>query len=196
MRSIYIVMSQTGTILSRAIKGVTGDEYNHVSISLNENLEPMYSFGRKYPDIPFVGSFVEESINSGTFKKFSGTTCKVVKVQVTNEQYKRLWCKINQIKFLKDKYKYNLLGLFLALFKIELHPETKFYCSEFVKHVLKSAGVDVSMISAIAHPIEFGNLQNSEIIYKGLLCNYPSENVLDSISQCKRMVLTRKNRPI
>ena len=46
MRSIYLVMSQTGTILSKAIKGVTCDQYNHISISLDPSLECMYSFGR------------------------------------------------------------------------------------------------------------------------------------------------------
>lgn len=188
-------MSQTGTVLSRTIKGVTGDEYNHVSISLNENLNPMYSFGRKYPDVPFVGSFVEEGINSGTFKKFSETTCKVVKVQVTYEQYKLLWFKINQIKFMKDKYNYNLLGLFLALFKIELHPSTKFYCSEFVRYVLKNAGVDVSMISTIAHPVEFCKLNNSEFIYKGLLREYPCGNTLRHLYNSNQKVLS-KIKPI
>ena len=52
-RYVYIVISQTGTILSRIIKFLTRKEYNHASISLKDDLSVMYSFGRKNPYNPF-----------------------------------------------------------------------------------------------------------------------------------------------
>ena len=33
-KQLYIVISQTGTLLSRILKQITGAEYNHASISL------------------------------------------------------------------------------------------------------------------------------------------------------------------
>ena len=48
MKKIYIVLAHTGTLLSRIIKMKTGAEYTHSSIALDENLDEMYSFGRKY----------------------------------------------------------------------------------------------------------------------------------------------------
>ena len=42
-RQLYIVISQTGTLLSRILKQITGAEYNHASISLSRDLERMYS---------------------------------------------------------------------------------------------------------------------------------------------------------
>ena len=60
-KQLYIVISQTGTLLSRILKALTGAEYNHASISLSEDLEEMYSFGRRYPYNPFWGGFVMES---------------------------------------------------------------------------------------------------------------------------------------
>ena len=89
MRSIYLVMSQTGSILSKTIKKVTGDEYNHISISLDDKLNCMYSFGRKYTYNPFIGVFVVESINKGAFLRFNKTKCKVIEVVLTEEQYDR-----------------------------------------------------------------------------------------------------------
>ena len=68
-RYVYIVISQTGTILSRIIKFLTRKEYNHASISLKDDLSVMYSFGRKNPYNPFLGRFVEESPDFGTFKR-------------------------------------------------------------------------------------------------------------------------------
>ena len=72
-RQLYIVISQTGTLLSRILKQITGAEYNHASISLSRDLERMYSFGRRHPYNPFWGGFVIESPRTGTFKRFSET---------------------------------------------------------------------------------------------------------------------------
>lgn len=58
---LYIVVSQTGTLLSRVLKLITGAQYNHVSLGLQPDLEYMYSFGRKNPYNPFYGGFVIES---------------------------------------------------------------------------------------------------------------------------------------
>ena len=46
---VYVVVSQTGTILSLMLKFFTKAKYNHASISLDNKLDEMYSFGRKYP---------------------------------------------------------------------------------------------------------------------------------------------------
>lgn len=69
-KQLYIVISQTGTLLSRILKQITGAEYNHASISLSRDLERMYSFGRRHPYNPFWGGFVIESPRTGTFKRF------------------------------------------------------------------------------------------------------------------------------
>ena len=53
MKQIYIVLTHTGTALSTIIKYYTKDEFSHVSISLDEELEEMYSFGRLNPYNPF-----------------------------------------------------------------------------------------------------------------------------------------------
>ena len=44
LKQVYIVISQTGTVLSRILKLITGAEYNHASISLADDLSVMYSF--------------------------------------------------------------------------------------------------------------------------------------------------------
>lgn len=72
-QQLYIVLSQTGTMLSRILKFITGAEYNHSSISLSADLTQMYSFGRRNPYNPFLGGFVKESPHTGTFRRFQGT---------------------------------------------------------------------------------------------------------------------------
>lgn len=171
MKKIYLVMTQTGSILSRTIKIVTGHSYNHISISLDSSLNNMYSFGRKNPDNPFIGVFVVEKINKGTFLKFKNTRCKVIEIDVTDRQYSLISSNINKMVLNKDDYKYNLLGLFLAAFHISFHPKKKFYCSEFVRYILKNSCVNVSFIPDIAHPNDFLKLKHVDL-YEGLLREY------------------------
>lgn len=45
-KKIYIILTYSGTILSRLIKVYTREKYCHVSVALDENLNEMYSFGR------------------------------------------------------------------------------------------------------------------------------------------------------
>lgn len=70
MKKIYIVLTYTGTILSKLVKMYTKKEYSHVSIALDEDLKEMYSFGRTYAYCPFIAGFVHEEIDKGTFKRF------------------------------------------------------------------------------------------------------------------------------
>ena len=77
MKRIYLILTYSGTILSRIIKIYTRDEFAHVSISLDEELNQMYSFGRLNPYNPFIGGFVHEGINIGTFKRFRKTQTAV-----------------------------------------------------------------------------------------------------------------------
>ena len=171
MKSIYLVMSQTGTVLSRTIKFISGKQYNHVSISLSENLDYMYSFGRKHPYNPFIGSFVVEGIDIGIFLRFKGTTCKVIKIEVTDMQYESLCSNLYDMIKNSSKYRYNLLGLCMAAFNVHVTFDNKFYCSEFVKYILEKSGIDVSMLPSIVHPTDFMNMDNV-LLYEGVLRNY------------------------
>ena len=76
-KSMYLVVSQSGSIVSKIIKLVTRAPYNHVAISLNRELKPMYSFARVKPWNPVIGGYVAESAGKGTLKRFPDTQCIV-----------------------------------------------------------------------------------------------------------------------
>ena len=103
---VYIVISQTGTILSRILKAFTHREYNHASISLKDDLSVMYSFGRKYPYNPFLGRFVTESPDFGTFKRFANTKILLLKVYMGDEEYQCLSSLLGSMLENPRDYKY------------------------------------------------------------------------------------------
>ena len=87
MKQVYLVLSYTGTILSKIVPFYTKKEYSHVSISLDKDLKKMYSFGRLNPYNAFIGGFVHESLDEGTFKRFYKTETTIYEVDITDEQY-------------------------------------------------------------------------------------------------------------
>jgi len=169
---IYVVVSQTGTILSRFLKLVTRAPYNHVSLALSRDLQTMYSFGRVNPYNPFLGGFVRESPSYGTFKRFSQTTVMVLELTVSVEVYERIRRRLDEMLAEQDKYHYNYIGLGLAAFHIRWQQKYRFYCSEFVKDILQSCRVSGSeCLRGIPQPIHFLKLPY-KCIYTGKLSDY------------------------
>lgn len=170
---IYIVISQTGTVLSRLLKLITGAEYNHASLALNGDLENMYSFGRVNAYNPFFGGFVTESPNFGTFKRFLNTRVIVLEVSIDGEQYGLIKKHIEEMLSNPKTYGYNYLGLYLAAFRIVHKRRNRFYCSEFVKDVLQTFEVEgADRLAEIIKPVDFLCLPKTTQIYKGKLSEY------------------------
>lgn len=176
MKKVYIVLTQTGTILSRAVKLYTGKQYNHASIALDEDLEELYSFGRVNPYNAFVGGFVKEGINIGTFKRFYNTKAQVYSMDVTDEQYEAIKYNIYDIRDKKDDYTFNFKGILFAAVNYKYSGENRFYCSEFVKYVLEQSNVNTKALPSIIRPEDFRNLDNMKLCYEGLLRDYTKES--------------------
>lgn len=176
MQRIYIILTHTGTILSRIIKVFTQNAYTHVSISLDRDMNSMYSFGRLNPYNPFIGGFVKEGINIGTFKRFKNTKSRVYSLEITNEEYQKLQEIIAYMMVNRNIYKFNILGLVFALFRKRCHRKNKFYCSEFVRYVLENSNVKVKGMTNVIKPEDFRRLQTLSLEYEGLLRKYNSNN--------------------
>ncbi len=172
-QQIYIVISQTGTILSRILKAITGAEYNHVSLCMNENLESMYSFGRRYAYFPFYGGFVVESINHGTFRRFKNTEAIILSINVDSDIKLQMTEFVNEMIDNRKFYHYNYAGLFLAAVHIVKKKHNRYYCSEFVRDFLQKFNIEgAEDMSPIVQPIHFLNIPYTDIIYKGRLQDY------------------------
>ena len=171
-KQIYVVISQTGTILSRILKAVTGAEYNHASLSLDSDLKTMYSFGRLNPYNPFLGGFVVESPYFGTFKRFSHTKAAVLAIDISEEKYLKIQEKLDSMCSEPKNYHYNYLGLFMAAFHINRKKENCYYCSEFVKDILQKYKIEgAKQLHPIVKPINFLSLPH-KLIYCGKLSQY------------------------
>ncbi len=170
MKKVYFIVTNTGTILSKIIKGYTKAEYQHVSISLDKKLNKMYSFGRKNPYIAFIGGFVKEHPNKGTFKRFKNTTCRIIEYSISDKQYNEIEALIEEMYKNRNKLKFNTIGLFAVAIKKKYQPEDTFYCAEFVKYIVEKSKLRIDL-PEIVEPENFKDIEGREI-YRGLFREY------------------------
>jgi hypothetical protein len=175
-KSLYIVLSHSGTRVSKFFSLTTGFIYSHVSISLDKELNQLYSFGRRNLYIPLISGFVREIKNQGVYKIHQNTPCMVFELPVSDEEYERAQEVITSFIEEKEKYKYNILGLPMLFFNIPYRREHHFTCSQFVACVLYKAGIiDISKGDkdyTVYTPEDFYNFPTKSLVYSGVLQEY------------------------
>lgn len=169
-KQLYIILSQTGTILSRILRILTGAKYNHASVSLDPTLEVMYSFGRLNPYNPFLGGFVKESKKFGTFKRFTGTRVLVLAIPISADKFDLISEYLSSMYNNRNAYGYNYWGLYLAALRVHHRAKNRYYCSEFVKDILLRFDVtDEKLFTAITQPAHFMQIPDANKVYEGEL---------------------------
>lgn len=172
---IYLVFSKTGTLFAKTISIFSETKYVHASISFDDSFTKMYSFGRKNPNNPFSGGLVEESFYKGVYKKFSKSQCIIYKVRITEQQYDFLKEQIEKFLKRKDKYRYNLLGLFGVLLNKPIKRRNHYFCSQFVSEILiKSDIYECNKSPELIKTSDLFSVNNKELIYEGFIHKYCS----------------------
>ena len=181
MKYVYVVLCRTGTVLSRMISKLTGDWYTHASISLDDDLQTMYSFGRLWTYNPWIGGFVKESTAYGMMRRFRRADTLVMRVEVSNEKYQQIVHYLTTMYAERKKYKYNYWGLFLSKWRVRVRSRkaNRFYCSEFVNDCLERFGIiEQGEFGQVVRPMELLKLRRSgkgKVIYRGALCQFAAE---------------------
>ena len=169
-RTIYIVLTDTGTLLSKAIGMYTKKDLNHASIAFDEQLYEIYSFGRKKKHNPFIGGFVRENVTDGIF---IDATCAIYSYQVSEEKYESMRQRIHQIELNKELYRYNFIGLFAVAVNRELPRKHAFFCSQFVATIVNESGMQMFTVPPnLVQPHHFAQLKCLKRVYEGQLQSY------------------------
>ena len=168
MKSIYILLTKTNTILSKAIHAAPGNQYTHSALSLDDSFTRLYSFGRKYKYSYLPAGFVQESVNTGLLGDSDDVECAVYELKISNRKYKKL-CKIlDEMEAEVELYQYNILGLILCLFGVENQRRHYFFCSQFVSYVLMKSGVmEFGKAPSLIRPADFQTMPEANQIFCG-----------------------------
>ncbi len=176
-KKIYILLTDTGTVLTSMIKFYTNKPHNHASISFDAKLIEVYSFGRKKVKNPFIGGFVKEDIHSTFFKQ---ADCAIYSLTISTNEYNEMYQYIQEIASKKDHYRYNFIGLLGVLIKKPIKRKSAFFCSQFVASVLKESKIinfeerDLSLVK----PSDLPSLANFQLVFRGKLEDYINKDMM------------------
>lgn len=170
---VYILLTDTGSWLSRGIKSYTQTPYNHASISLDPNLENLFSFGRKIVHNPIYGGFTREDVVTGVYSKFPNTSCLLLELEVTRRQKQKISRILRYFEKYHHHYSYNFIGLFGVMVNKPIEIPSKYFCSQFVSEVLMRAGIELWEKShALVTPDDFRSISKVSPIFEGRLYDY------------------------
>ncbi|GIP51261.1 hypothetical protein [Paenibacillus vini] len=177
-RSVFILLTNTGTLFTKMIQGYTRAPYNHASISFNRELSELYSFGRKNPNNPLNGGFVKEDLKTGTFSKYPNTTCVIYELRVTDREVEKMK-RVLQLFIRKDKkYLYNILGVIGIALKEPVEFSNSYFCSQFVAEILERSGIKLwNKLPALVTPDDFRQSERLDLIYEGKLSEYDPDTL-------------------
>lgn len=169
-RVVYIVLTSTGTYLSKLIQFYTKASLNHASIAFDPELKEVYSFGRKNVANPFLAGLVREDYSSPFFHS---SHCAIYTLTVTSEQYNQMHRLVRDMMKRQHTYKYHLLGLIGVMLHVELRRENAYFCSQFVSYVLGHGGaLPVRKPAHFVTPSDFEKTDILKEVYRGSLWDY------------------------
>lgn len=165
---IYIILTQSGTNISKTIKLFTNAPFNHSSITDDSGLKRMFSFARFHRHLPLPAGFMHEKINEGVFGMYNTVPCEIYAIPISKIQHGRFLKLISHFKEQTHLYSYNLLGLITMPLGIPFRRRRRFVCSQFVAFILKHAGIadfkkDISLIT----PEDLRYVSDAKLIFSG-----------------------------
>ncbi|WP_440895602.1 hypothetical protein ACS127_13730 [Amphibacillus sp. Q70] len=174
---VYIMLSDTGTLFTTMIKAYTKAPYNHASLAFDQELNEMYSFGRRNPKNPLHGGFVKENIRTGTYSRYPETTCVIYRLKVS-EREKQKMKRILEVFIKKhNKFLYNILGVIWVSLKEPIEFSNSYFCSQFVADILNRSGIYLwDKLPIMVTPEDFRKSKCLELLYEGKLANYLKPN--------------------
>ncbi len=170
-RTIYILLTRSGTWFSRLIHFATRDSYTHASIGLDGPNGPFYSFARKYRYLALPAGLVEEQVT--VYRR--AVPCCLYELRVSEETYLRVRMKLRAMYLQRDCYHYSVLGVLACWFNLSFQRQHHYFCSQFVAGLLEDCGASLPKPPTLVRPVDLSHVEGLRAVLQGRLeelCSY------------------------
>ncbi len=140
---VYVVFSSTQYMIAKFIRAFTHHRYNHVSISLDGNMQKLYSFARRYEDTPFCGGFVVETPERYQRRNIAASV-QICAIPVTDEQHATIRAHLQAYEKEAQDYVYNYIGALTFLFRRRVALERCHTCVDFATELVSMTDAGIS----------------------------------------------------
>lgn len=170
MKTVFLLLTRSNTMLSRAIHALHGDAFTHVSISVDLQLRNFYSFARLYPEFPLPAGFVRETLDSGYFGTHRAMPSALYCLDVQDDVYAFIAARIEEMCERAADYRYSVMGLLLCQMDLAFERGRHFFCSQFVADLLEQSGaLRLPKPPSLMRPMDFVGLPGLRLLYSGEL---------------------------
>ena len=180
MKTLYIFLTRSGTLLSNLVYSLTGAQYTHISLAFDEDLSTLYSSTRKNGYTMFPAGPSREYLNRGVVLMRENIPCALNALEVTDEAYTRTKRRTQHMMHHGELYRFNSLGLLLCWMHIRWQRRRHYFCSQFVSEVLeKSGAMELPKDSTLMHPNDYAQLPQLKCLYEGCLADLPQRKAME-----------------
>lgn len=167
MKTIYILLTRTQSIVSRTVRLVTADPYTHAAIAFDQDFRVVYSSGRWNGKDMFPCGPCKEYLHRGFYARHK-TPCAVYELHVEDAVYERAKAEVAEIIDQQGKYHFNIIGLLLCQLKIPFRRKTYFFCSQFVGEILiRSGAMELPKDPCLIRPSDYTRLPQLQVWFQG-----------------------------
>lgn len=189
MAQIYFALVDTPGFFASIIRKVTGIDYIHVVLSMDEELQEAYSVGRRHPAIPILAGFEKEDTEK-IERAFPTARYKVVSLECSAQQKAQIAVKLQECYEKRYQYHYYVLGLPMILFNRPFYQRNHYTCSSFTANILQEHGITLfDKHFSLVTPRDFYELEQTETVYEGTLRKF---NRLNGCYPVKRRNMFRQ----
>ncbi len=168
MKSLYIFLTRTGSMVSKIVHFFTNDTYTHSAIAFDPEFNEIYSSARKDGIKMFPAGPCRESLNRGFYTRVGKTPCAVYELVVSDEVYDRAKAVVAWFMEHQEEFKFSALGIIACKFGIAWQRKNKYFCSQFVAEILRRSGAaELPKTDCLMRPSDYMTLPSVIKIFEG-----------------------------
>lgn len=169
MEKLYISLIDTPGLFAFFIRRFTGISYNHVALSLDPELQEVYSFGRRWLPVTYFAGFIREHTEK-VLRKYPFARYKIVSIDCTPEQKQAIHEVLRNCYERRFHYHYSVVGLPFLVANVPFYLKNQYTCSSFLARLL--ADHEILLFDkhfSLVTPRDFYELPEADTIYEGSL---------------------------
>lgn len=172
--NIYIMLTRSNTVVSKAIYTIGNINYTHVSLGIDDKMEHLYSFCRRHPRLPLPAGFNKEDLYQGFYALHKDIPSRLYRITINEEKYNQLVSVLNALELCQRQLKYDLIGLIIAKMNIKHTRHNYRFCSWFIAELLGELQIlDFQKDYSLIQPVDFMHLPELELLYEGTVGMLP-----------------------
>lgn len=169
MAKIYIGLVDTPGLFASVIRHTLKQDYIHVVLSMDAELNECYSVGRRHPGVPLIAGFEKEEKRK-ILRAFPTARYQISSITCSSEQKEQIQKQLRECYEMRYHYHYCVLGLPFILMNKEFYQEKHYTCSSFVARILEENGIQLfEKHFSLVTPKDFYEYERKEVVYEGSL---------------------------